>query len=89
MGPLDIVIRPHKERIPASTGIPLVLKFDAEETHYIQSHTEGKYVEMITSMIVADEQAIRGQAFPSTEAFEAYDRIARHIRSIIAYTPPS
>jgi hypothetical protein len=71
--------------------MPLAMKFDTPEEalHWTHAHKEGQYVEIITSMIVADERAIRGQAFPSPEAFEAYDKIARHIHSIIAYSPSS
>ena len=90
IGSPDIVILPHKETLFTSAAdIQLVPKIDMEEASYdIGSHKEGEqYVEIRTSTIVADERTARGQAFPTLEAFEAYERIARHIRSIIAYRP--
>jgi len=90
IGSPDIMIRPHKETLSTSTtDIQLVPKTDMEEASYdIGSHKEGEqYVEIRTSTIVADERTARGQAFPTLEAFEAYERIARHVRSIIAYRP--
>jgi len=90
IGSPDIVIRPHKETLSTSTtDIQLVTKIDMEEASYdIGFHKEGEqYIEIRTSTIVADERTARNQAFPTLEAFEAYERIARHIRGIIAYRP--
>jgi len=53
------------------------------------TNEKEQYVEIRTSAIVPDEQTKRSQAFPTPEAFEAYDRIARHIRSIIIYNSSS
>jgi len=50
-------------------------------------HREGQHVEIRTSTIVANEQTAREEAFPTTEAFDAYDKVALNVRSIIAYTP--
>jgi len=90
IGSPDIVIRPHKETLsPSTTDIQLVPKIDVEEASYdIGFHKEGgQYIEIRTSTIVADERTARNLAFPTLEAFEAYERIARHIRGIIAYRP--
>lgn len=53
----------------------------------IMPHKDEQHVEIRTSTIVADEQTVRSAVFPTPEAFDAYDRVARHIRSIIAYSP--
>jgi hypothetical protein len=84
MGPPDIAVEPHREKTPLSTDTQLILKPEASDE--MQSK-EKQYVEITASIIVADEKTAKGQAFPSSEAFEAYDRIARHIRSIITYSP--
>jgi len=88
MGSPDIMIMPHKEMI-SSTGILLVPKFDMEETSYDieKSHKVEQYVEIRTSLIVDDEQTSRRQAFPTLGAFEAYEIMAQHIRTIITYRP--
>jgi len=87
IGSPDIMIMPRKEVMASPEGMLLVPKvdMDKEEASYgIQSHREEQYVEIRTFTIVTDENAGR-QAFPTLEAFEAYERIARHIRSIISY----
>jgi DNA-directed RNA polymerase subunit RPC12/RpoP len=90
MGSTSLAVKPHKEITSSSAGIRLVPRFNAEEASYdLQSHKEEQYVEIITSTIVADEMTARGQAFPTLKAFEAYERIAKHIRSIITYRPSS
>lgn len=53
----------------------------------IMPHREEKHVEIRTSTIVADERTARGMAFPTPEAFDAYDRMAQRIRSIVTYSP--
>jgi len=83
-----IMVEPHKEIISSSAGMQLVLKSDTEEPSYeMESHERAQYVEIRASTIVSDERNARSRAFPTLEAFEVYEKIAQHIRRIIAYRP--